>query len=86
MPGAVVTAWQGESVSHASELIASVENDLREIATSAGALRYCDCGPDSGLGSREAPVLLFLHGSGPGVTGWRNFRGVLPPSPHTSVA
>ena len=47
-------------------------------ATSAGALRYCDCGPDSGLGSREAPVLLFLHGSGPGVTGWRNFRGVLP--------
>jgi pimeloyl-ACP methyl ester carboxylesterase len=23
-------------------------------------------------------VLLFLHGSGPGVTGWRNFRGVLP--------
>jgi len=23
-------------------------------------------------------VLLFLHGSGPGVTGWRNFRGVVP--------
>jgi pimeloyl-ACP methyl ester carboxylesterase len=23
-------------------------------------------------------VLLFLHGSGPGVTGWRNFRGILP--------
>lgn len=23
-------------------------------------------------------MLLFLHGSGPGVTGWRNFRGVLP--------
>ena len=47
-------------------------HDLREIDTPKGALRYYDCGPDSG------PVVLFLHGSGPGVTGWRNFRGVLP--------
>ena len=54
------------------ESIADVENDLREISTPAGALRYYDCGCDS------EPVLLFLHGSGPGVTGWRNFRGVLP--------
>ncbi|WP_372448070.1 alpha/beta fold hydrolase [[Mycobacterium] fortunisiensis] len=38
--------------------------------TSAGPLRYYDVG--------DGPVLLFLHGSGPGVTGWRNFRGVLP--------
>ncbi|OMC33759.1 alpha/beta hydrolase [Mycobacterium sp. GA-1841] len=44
--------------------------ELREINTSAGALRYYDVG--------EGPVVLFLHGSGPGVTGWRNFRGVLP--------
>ncbi len=44
--------------------------DLREIQTSAGALRYYDIG--------DGPPLLFLHGSGPGVTGWRNFRGVLP--------
>ena len=51
---------------------ATVESDLREISTPKGALRYYDCGRDSG------PVLLFLHGSGPGVTGWRNFRGVLP--------
>nr|WP_228032374.1 alpha/beta fold hydrolase [Mycolicibacterium sp. P9-22] len=34
-------------------------------------LRYYDTGGDA------LPV-LFLHGSGPGVTGWRNFRGVLP--------
>ena len=54
----------------AATLLATVENDLREIRTPAGVLRYYDAG--------EGPVLLFLHGSGPGVTGWRNFRGVLP--------
>lgn len=53
-----------------SEFTEHVENDLREIATPAGVLRYYDAG--------DGPTLLFLHGSGPGVTGWRNFRGVLP--------
>lgn len=53
-----------------SEFTEHVENDLREIATPAGMLRYYDAG--------DGPTLLFLHGSGPGVTGWRNFRGVLP--------
>ena len=52
--------------------IVDAKNDLREVSTPKGALRYYDSGPDSGS------VLLFLHGSGPGVTGWRNFRGVLP--------
>ena len=60
------------SVSNTSERRTVVEDDLREITTPKGALRYYDCGSDGG------PVLLFLHGSGPGVTGWRNFRGVLP--------
>ena len=46
--------------------------ELREIGTPAGTLKYYDCG------APDAPVVLFLHGSGPGVTGWRNFRGVLP--------
>jgi pimeloyl-ACP methyl ester carboxylesterase len=32
-------------------------------------LRYHEAG--------EGPPLLLLHGSGPGVTGWRNFRGNL---------
>jgi pimeloyl-ACP methyl ester carboxylesterase len=55
-----------------SELTAHAESQpaLREINTPAGVLRYYDTG-----GGRP---LLFLHGSGPGVTGWRNFRGVLP--------
>ncbi len=49
----------------------SAEHNLREIDTPVGTLRYYDSG---GTG----PVVLFLHGSGPGVSGWRNFRGVLP--------
>jgi pimeloyl-ACP methyl ester carboxylesterase len=44
--------------------------DLKEVQTERGALRYYDEG--------SGQTLLFLHGSGPGVTGWRNFRGVLP--------
>lgn len=39
---------------------------LRELSTAnLGTLRYHEAG--------EGPVLLMLHGSGPGVTGWRNF-------------
>ncbi|MFD4179826.1 alpha/beta fold hydrolase [Rhodococcus sp. NPDC058514] len=47
----------------------SYEGTLREIATDAGVLRYHEAG--------DGPPLLLLHGSGPGVTGWRNFRGNL---------
>ncbi|TMR03120.1 alpha/beta fold hydrolase [Actinomadura soli] len=45
------------------------ESTLRELATDQGVLRYHEAG--------EGPPLLMLHGSGPGVTGWRNFRGNL---------
>jgi len=45
------------------------DGTLREVSTSAGMLRYHEAG-------QGAPLLL-LHGSGPGVTGWRNFRGIL---------
>jgi pimeloyl-ACP methyl ester carboxylesterase len=43
---------------------------LRELTTDQGVLRYHEAG--------EGTPLLMLHGSGPGVTGWRNFRGNLP--------
>src|SRR3954467_14003044 len=48
----------------------SYAGTLREISTAAGVLRYHEAG--------HGPPVLFLHGSGPGVTGWRNFRGILP--------
>ncbi|MEV7007232.1 alpha/beta fold hydrolase [Streptosporangium sp. NPDC051022] len=45
------------------------DSTARELATDQGVLRYHEAG--------EGPPLLLLHGSGPGVTGWRNFRGNL---------
>ncbi|WP_239460208.1 alpha/beta fold hydrolase [Nocardioides daejeonensis] len=48
------------------------EETLRELTTPSGVLRYHEAGP------ADAPPLLLLHGSGPGVTGWRNFAGNLP--------
>ncbi|MET7774018.1 alpha/beta fold hydrolase [Nocardia sp. NPDC005366] len=44
--------------------------ELRELPTEHGVLRYRESG--------DGPPLLLLHGSGLGVTGWRNFRGNLP--------
>lgn len=46
------------------------DGTFRELSTGNGVLRYHEAGDG-------APLLLLLHGSGPGVTGWRNFRGIL---------
>ncbi|MFT4128396.1 MAG: alpha/beta fold hydrolase [Gordonia sp. (in: high G+C Gram-positive bacteria)] len=43
----------------------------RELTTDRGVLCYHEAG------DAEAPPLILLHGSGPGVTGWRNYRGNL---------
>lgn len=50
----------------------TADQTLRELPTPDGVLRYYETG-DTG-----APPLLLLHGSGPGVTGWRNFKDNLP--------
>ncbi|MEW1998924.1 alpha/beta fold hydrolase [Streptomyces coelicoflavus] len=44
----------------------SHDSTLRELPTDQGVLRYHEAG--------DGPPLLLLHGSGPGVTGWRNYR------------
>ncbi|MDN5760306.1 MAG: alpha/beta fold hydrolase [Tomitella sp.] len=45
------------------------EDSRRELNTDSGVLRYHEIG--------DGPPLLLLHGSGPGVTGWQNYRGVV---------
>ncbi|WP_244928771.1 alpha/beta fold hydrolase [Nocardioides sp. W7] len=47
------------------------ESTRRELQTDGGVLRYHEAGDP------DAPPLLMLHGSGPGVSGWRNYRGNL---------
>lgn len=43
------------------------DESKRELQTDQGVLRYHEAG--------DGPPLILLHGSGPGVTGWRNYRG-----------
>ena len=42
----------------------------RFLATDKGRIHYHEAG--------SGPVLLMIHGSGPGVSGWANFQGNLP--------
>ncbi|KXT57294.1 alpha/beta hydrolase [Gordonia sp. QH-12] len=47
------------------------EGTRREISTDEGVIRYHEAG------EHNNDVLILLHGSGPGVNGWRNYRGNL---------
>lgn len=49
----------------------SYDATKRELTTDQGTLRYHEAG------DADAPPLILLHGSGPGVTGWRNYQGNL---------
>ena len=46
------------------------DSTSRTLETAKGTLHYHEAG--------EGPPLLLLHGSGPGVSGWANFRDNLP--------
>jgi len=48
----------------------SYDQTSNYLESPAGRQHYHEAG--------EGPVLLLLHGSGPGVTGWANFAGNLP--------
>lgn len=47
----------------------SFDNTSRILETEQGNIHYHEIG--------SGPVLLMIHGSGPGVTGWANFEGNL---------
>jgi 2-hydroxy-6-oxonona-2,4-dienedioate hydrolase len=47
----------------------TAESTSRTLTTDLGDLHYHEAG--------DGPPLLMLHGSGPGVSGWANFRGNL---------
>ena len=47
------------------------EGTRREVATDTGTIVYHEAG------AANDDALILLHGSGPGVTGWRNYRGNL---------
>ena len=49
----------------------SYDATKRELATDKGVIVYHEAGDP------DAPPLILLHGSGPGVTGWRNYRNNL---------
>ena len=44
----------------------TIENTSRTVSIGTGTMHYHEAG--------TGPVLILLHGSGPGVNGWTNFR------------
>ncbi len=52
-----------------SDAGSTFESTSRRVATSNGTIHYHEAG--------EGEPLVFIHGSGPGVSGWANFEGNL---------
>ncbi|MGN7247455.1 alpha/beta fold hydrolase [Janibacter anophelis] len=48
------------------------ESTSRSVQTPDWTIHYNEAGP------ADAPVVVFLHGSGPGATGWSNFKTNIP--------
>lgn len=48
------------------------ESTSRSVETSDWTIHYNEAG------SQDAPAVVFLHGSGPGATGWSNFKTNIP--------
>lgn len=48
------------------------ESTSRDVHTPDWTIHYNEAGP------ADAPAVVFLHGSGPGATGWSNFKTNLP--------
>ncbi|WP_424214290.1 4,5:9,10-diseco-3-hydroxy-5,9,17-trioxoandrosta-1(10),2-diene-4-oate hydrolase [Streptomyces sp. BI20] len=59
------------------------ENTSRTGKAGALTLRWHEAGPDGPPADPETPVLVLLHGGGPGASGWSNFGRNLPAfAPH----
>src|SRR5699024_2023464 len=72
-------AWHGGPA--APRVVAVNENPEigRSIQTGPLATNYHDTGPAPEPVDGEGGTVLLLHGSGPGVSAWANWRNQLPP-------
>lgn len=51
----------------------TAESTSRTVRTASWTMRYAEAGADTG-----GPVVVMLHGSGPGASGWSNFKANIP--------
>lgn len=61
-----------------SAQVLTYENTSRTAKAGGMTLHYHEAGPADGPDGSGAPVVIMLHGGGPGASGWSNFGGNLP--------